>query len=161
MNEFSLNEVIEMAVQIERNGFAFYDHALHRQDLDKESRKLLEILRDDEISHEKIFKKLRDDFDIKNLLDTGDWAMVSGYLKAIADSHIFIDPQAAINLATTARNYREIILHAIDFEKDTLLYFYSVQKYVQEARARKAVERIIEEEAGHIMRLKEFLSDHK
>ena len=33
MAAYSVNEIIEMAVQIERNGYAFYDEAAKRKDL--------------------------------------------------------------------------------------------------------------------------------
>jgi rubrerythrin len=59
MQTFSLNEVIEMAVQIERSGYTYYNSALERKDLTPESRKLLEKLRDQEINHEKTFLALR------------------------------------------------------------------------------------------------------
>lgn len=159
MNNFSFNEVIEMAVQIEKSGYGFYNRALERKDLDEKSRKLITRLRDEEIVHERTFKGLRDQFDVENLLNTNDWDMVGSYLKAIGDSHIFSQPDAAINLAAQAKDYKEIIKHAISFEKDTLLYFHSLDQYVQDEKASKAVRRIIEEEASHVMMLKSFLEE--
>ena len=69
MPAFSINEIIEMAVQIERNGYAFYNEAAKRKDLDDDSRKLITWLRDAELDHEKTFLRLRDEVD--NMVDIG------------------------------------------------------------------------------------------
>ncbi len=159
MNNFSFNEVIEMAVQIEKSGYGFYNRALERKDLDDKSRKLITRLRDEEIVHEKTFKGLRETLDIESILDTSDWGMVGSYLKAIADSHIFSKEDASIKLAAEAKDFKDIIKNAISFEKDTLLYFHSLDRFVKDEKSSAAVKRIIEEEASHVMMLKKFLEE--
>ena len=157
MNEFSINEIIELAVQIEKNGYTFYDNALHRKDLSQKSKEMLTILRDEEINHEQTFKQLRDKIDISDLMESGDWNMVGSYLSAIAESHIFSQPDASINLAAKANNERDIILNAIAFEKDTLLFFHSMNDTVTDEKTKKIIKNIIEEEISHVMKLKKFL----
>jgi len=157
MNEFSINEIIELAVQIEKNGYIFYDNALHRKDLSQKSKEILTILRDEEINHEQTFKQLRDKIDISDLMESGDWNMVGSYLSTIAESHIFSQPDAAINLATKANNEKDIIINAIAFEKDTLLFFHSLNDSVQDEKAKEIVKNIIDEEKSHVMKLKKFL----
>ncbi|MBN1327383.1 MAG: ferritin family protein [Candidatus Cloacimonetes bacterium] len=159
MNGFSTNEVIELAVQIEKSGYAFYQKALQRKDLDEKSKKLLLTLRDDEINHEQIFKDLRNECEIESLFAAGDWQMVGSYLKAISDAHIFSDPDASIRLAVQAKDFREIIINAISFEKDTLLYFYSLERFVADSKAKKIVKRIIDEEVTHVMKLRKLLEE--
>lgn len=159
MNNFSVNEVIELAVQIERNGYAFYNRALERKDLTSEARLMLTRLRDDEIQHEVIFRNLREVLDIKDIAVSGDWEMVGSYLQAIATSHIFNQPDSAINLAAKAGDYRGVIENAIAFEKDTLLFFFMMREHVSEEKANKVIKKIIEEETSHIMTLKQFLED--
>jgi len=75
MAAYSVNEIIEMAVQIERNGYAFYDEAAKRKDLDDDSRKLITWLRDAELDHEKTFLRLRDEVDnmVWNSPPIGTW----------------------------------------------------------------------------------------
>jgi len=67
MSSFSLNEIIEFAVQIEQNGYAFYDNAINRKDLTENSRKLLTHLRDEEIAHEITFKNMRDEIALNEI----------------------------------------------------------------------------------------------
>ena len=159
MNKFSLNEIIEMAVQIEKSGYTYYENALKRKDLDDRSRELLTILKNDEVVHEQTFKSLRDDTDIEDIFSSGDWEQVSNYLKNISDSHIFSKPERAINLAVQAKDYKEIITNAIAFEKDTLLYFHSLGQYITDEKARAIIRKIIDEEAGHVVKLRSFLKE--
>lgn len=58
MSFYDKNDIVEMAVRMEQNGYAFYDKALQRSDLDNETRSILTALRDDEKEHEKTFQAL-------------------------------------------------------------------------------------------------------
>ncbi len=156
MQKFSLNEVIEMAVQIEKSGYTYYNKAIERKDLDEESKSLLTFLRDEEIQHEKIFTALRDHLDDVELDQSQDWDVVSSYLQAIVDSRIFSSPSTAIQSATKAENITEILLNAISFEKDTLLYFHAINDQVHEGKAKSAIRKIINEEISHVRKLSEF-----
>ncbi len=156
MQKFSLNEVIEMAIQIEISGYSYYDKALERKDLDDESRSLLTFLRDEEIQHEKTFMALRDHLDDVELDQSQDWDVVSSYLQAIVDSRIFRSPSTAIQSAAKAENITEVLLNAISFEKDTLLYFHAIDNQVTEGKAKTAIRKIINEEISHVRKLNEF-----
>jgi len=153
MSVFSVNEIIELAVQIEHNGYAFYNEAIKHTGLDIQSKDLLTILRDQELTHEKIFLALRDDEDLKFLTLSQDWEMVASYLKAIVDARIFNTEDAAIQLATKAQNVMDILDYAIQFEKDTLLFFHTIKDTLSHLKAQDAVARIIHEEISHVLRL--------
>jgi rubrerythrin len=156
MSVFSVNEIIELAVQIEHNGYAFYNEATKHKSLDAKSLELLTLLRDQELTHEKIFLALRDDEDLKYLSLSQDWDVVASYLKAIVDSRIFNTADAAIQLATAATNVKDIINYAIQFEKDTLLFFHTIKDSLAHLKAQDAVARIIQEEISHVLRLSDY-----
>ena len=156
MTEFSLNEVIELAIQIEKSGYQFYDAALQRKDLSSKAKELIEHLRDEEIEHEATFKNLRSSSDFEKLGDQVDWQDAASYLKAISDSHVFSKPDAAIKLANEAANEKEILENAIQFEKDTLLFFHSIYQKTENERSRKVINTIIEEEVSHVTKLKKL-----
>jgi rubrerythrin len=153
---FSINEIIEFAVQIEKNGYTFYDNALKRKDLSADSRTLLTHLRDEEIAHEITFTGLRDELNKAELDASGEWDMVGSYLKTIAEAHIFHDEGSSIKVAVQAKDEREIFLNAVSFEKDTLLFFHSLGGELKNEKAKKIVKQIIDEESDHVMRLKEY-----
>jgi rubrerythrin len=156
MPDFSLNEIIELAVQIEHNGYAFYNEAIKHKDLDNKSLELLTLLRDQELVHEKTFLGLRDDEDLKQITLTQDWEMVASYLKTITDSRIFNTEDAAIRLASESKEVLDIINYAIQFEKDTLLFFHTVKDTITGPKAQGAVARIIHEEISHVLKLNDY-----
>jgi len=156
MQKFSADEVIELAVQIEKNGYTFYANALKRKDLSDKSRNLLELLRAEEVNHEATFKALRSG-DLSSLGDIVNWQDVSAYLKTIAGTHIFNKADAAIKLATEAKNEHEILENAVQFEKDTLLFFHSIYRDTPDEDTRQILNRIINEEVSHVTRLIEML----
>jgi rubrerythrin len=160
MSVYSVNEVIEMAVQIEHNGYAFYNEALKHKGLDASSQKLLTTLRDQELNHEKTFLALRDEADVKGLEMTMDWELISSYLKTIVESRLFTNETSAIKAATQAIDFNAILDAAINFEKDTLLYFHTIKDAINSEKGKFAVAKIIHEEITHILKLTEFKAIH-
>ncbi len=156
MAVYSVNEIIEMAVQIERNGYAFYHEATKRKDLDPKSLEFLAFLRDQELDHEKTFLNLRDDMDLGILELSGDWELVAAYLKTIVDGRIFNDEYSAIKRAAEAKDILGIIDNAITFEKDTLLYFHAINDSITNQKAKDVLRRIINEEVSHVLKLNDY-----
>lgn len=156
MSVFSVNEVIEMAVQIEKNGFAFYHEATKRKDIDAKALEFLTYLRDQELDHEKTFLNLRDDQDMSILEMSPDWELVAEYLKTIVDGRIFNNEHSAIQMAANAKGLANIIDNAITFEKDTLLYFHAIADNVTNAKTKTTLRRIINEEVSHVLKLNDF-----
>ena len=150
---FSLNEVIELAIQIEKSGYQFYDTVLQRKDLSRKAKKLIERLRNEEINHERIFKSLRTDNEFNAMGDQVEWQEAAFYLKAISDSHIFSKPDAAIKLAIEAADEVDIIDSAIHFEKDTLIFFHSLHQNTSDATTQEIIKKIIDEEVSHVVLL--------
>lgn len=156
MAAYSVNEIIELAVQIERNGYAFYHEATKRKDLDAKAVEFLAYLRDQELNHEKTFLGLRDEMDEMILELSSDWELVASYLKTIVDSRIFDNEFSAIKSATDAKDLLSIVNNAITFEKDTLLFFHALNDSLSNEKAKKSIARIINEEVSHVLRLNDF-----
>jgi len=156
MAVYSVNEVIEMAVQIEKNGYAYYHEATKRKDLDARAREFIEFLRDQELNHEKTFLNLRDDTDMGVLELSPDWELVAEYLKTIVDGRIFSNEHSAIKRAAEAKDLLEIVDNAITFEKDTLLYFHAINDSITNAKTKAALRRIINEEVSHVLKLNDY-----
>ncbi|MCK9328355.1 MAG: ferritin family protein [Candidatus Cloacimonetes bacterium] len=154
--KFSKNELIEMAVQIEKSGYSFYDEALKKKELSEKGKKILTILRNEEVRHEKYFLSLREELDDLELDDSGDWETISNYIKTITDFRLFNNKDSAVRLAAQAVSEDEIFEYAIRFEKDTILYFYTIKDNVINSDAVKTLKSIIEEEISHVLRLTEY-----
>ena len=159
MEQFSLNEVIELAIQIEKSGYQYYNAALERKDLSPKARKLIEKLRDEEVRHEETFKRLRSNENFQELGNPIDWQEAASYLRAISDSHIFNQPVSSIKLAASASDEQEIFDFALRFEKDTLIFFHSINQKISDERTGKIVNAIIDEEVSHVTLLREIKKD--
>ncbi len=153
---FSKNEIIEMAVKIEKQGFAFYDRASLRTDLNNDAKKLLQTLRDEEKVHEQTFLNLREKIDNFDLKSDINWDEAKLYIQSMVDIHLFSQPEKAIQLAASARDMKDLVSNAIQFEKDTLLFFYFIKKFVAKEKSKKAIENIIDEEISHVVKLKKI-----
>ena len=63
---------------------------------------------------------------------------------------------SAIKLAADAKDTAEIIKYAMQFEKDTLLYFHSLYAETKDPKAQKAIFKIIKEEMKHLKLLQDM-----
>lgn len=153
MTTFSVDEIIEMAVLIEKSGWTFYDNALKKKKLDPKARELLEKLKDQEGQHEAFFKSILNEKDLELTSYGADQELVNDYLRAIINYQIFNSPDSAIRAVEQSKDELELIKTAISFEKDTLLYFQGIKDVIKDSEAKNILERIILEEFSHILLL--------
>lgn len=146
---FSPREVIEMAVQTEKSGYAFYNTAMEIVK-DKELKETLKYLRDQEKVHQETFEKLSKE--IKELEVPYNWEEASLYIKAMTDSSFFLGEDKAVQRVKESKSEKEMLTSALSFEKETLLFFSEIS-YMMKLSDMEVVEKIIEEERDHIRRL--------
>jgi len=140
-----------MGVQIEKNGQAFYTLSAEKTE-DTDLKHLFLQLAEWEHRHIEIFENLRlklpqtvresDVFDQDN--------MIHLYLKAVADNNIFVkgltlDAQHLVWTTPTA-----ILNTALDFEKDSVVFFSSMKELTTEKTGTAEVEKLVLEELRHI-----------
>ena len=156
---FSIDEVLEMAEQIERNGADFYRRAAAITTLGN-VRKLLEDLAAWEEGHEQTFAQMQEQLSKRQeepvLLDPDNEAAL--YLRAMADEHIFgpkTDPaQALAGVETPA----EILKRALKFEEDSIAFYEAMKEQVGLELGKDEVVRIIDEEQSHVVMLNEQIA---
>lgn len=150
MENYSLNEVIEQAVQTEKLGYDFYMGTAAKFREDHSLKELFELLASKEKGHEKKFSELkrivRDD-------EAVDWDEVSKYLRAIVESEFFLGSHKSLLSLSNVKTVDEAVRSAIGFEKETLLYFYAIRDIIRE---KGILKEIIEEEKSHIAWLGRF-----
>lgn len=151
---WSGEEILEMAVQIEKNGVDFYLE-LAESAKDDNMRGLMQYLAEEEKKHMAIFRKLSgvsDQEHLKNLYELQYGEEGRLYLKALADTKIFADSNEAAHWARGAENPSEALGTAIDLEKDSILFYQEMRNFVR-ADDRNLVDEIINEEKKHIQTL--------
>jgi rubrerythrin len=151
---FSLAEVLEMAITLEKKGRVYYENIASRTK-DSEMRELFLFLAREEMRHEERFKALAEKVKASPESLPAKWEEVRPYLQVITDSRFFAGEDKAIRKQESAEAVSEIFEYAIRFEKDTILFYQEIRGLVS-VSDQKVVEEIIEEEKSHIRRLADF-----
>jgi rubrerythrin len=149
---FSLKDIIDIAVQIEQNGERVYRNAARKIE-DPSLRSLLQELADEEAQHAKWFEALMD-----TVTGTGDFPeqekMGRALLKNAVGAQSFTLEDADFSSMGTIEDLFEL---AIEFEKDTVLFYGMLQPLIEDQKTLEQLHAIIQEEENHATCLKERL----
>jgi rubrerythrin len=154
MNRYSIDEIMEMAVQTEVLGYQFYTGMAERFKKDGGLVKLFTELAKKEKDHEKIFKGIRDAVAKGGAAGPVEWEEVSSYMRAFVESEFFLGKGKSLPALDHIQTVKDAVKFAIGFEKETLLYFLELRSMVKE---KEAVDEIINEEKSHIR----WLDEHR
>lgn len=149
MEHFSINEVMEQAIQTEKMGFQYYTKTAEKFENNEDLKNLFEKLAAKELEHEKIFINLREKIGHQM---PDNWGEISMYMRAIVESEFFLGTGKALPSMDKIKTVGDAITYAIRFEKDTLLYYHSLEALGEET---DVIDDIINEERDHII----WLSD--
>lgn len=150
MENYSLSEVIEQAVQTEKLGYDFYMNTAAKFKEDHALKELFELLAAKEKGHEKKFSELKGHVKDEDMVD---WEEVSKYLRAIVESEFFLGSDKSLRSLSGVMTVEEAVRSAIGFEKETLLYFYAVRDLIKN---KDVLDEIIDEEKSHVTWLGRF-----
>lgn len=155
MENFSISEVIEQAIQTEKLGYEFYTKMARRFEKDEKLKNLFETLALKEQQHEKKFSELKErvQYEIPE-----NWEEASQYLRAIVESEFFLGKNKSLPSLEHMKTITDAVKFALGFERETLLYFYSLRDIVKE---KEIIDEIINEEKSHIMWLSEYRKNQK
>jgi len=151
---FNADEILQMAIQIEENGAAFYRKAAEFQTdaSDQDFLKRLAVMED---SHKVTFAEMKGQITelekSKTVFDPQ--GELSVYLSAMVDSHGGEGSPDAINSLTGKETMEEIISTAIGLEKDSILFYLGLRDLVPPKFGRDKIDDIIREERKHIVQL--------
>ena len=145
---FDISEVLQFAITIEENGESFYRKVAAKVS-DKEMKDLFTFLADEEVKHKKIFTEMVSKITKYEPPETytGEYFQ---YLKAYAENIIF-PPEIERELDSKGGTIK-----ALDFgirrELDSVMYYIETKNVVPETQ-HQIMDRIIEEERSHFVRL--------
>ena len=148
---FSVREVVEQAVRTERLGYDYYSEMAEKFKDDEQLANLFKTLADKELVHEQRFKEL---FEIIGDEEPEGWDDVSEYMRAFVESEFFLASGKAMDRIKRIKSADEAADFALQFEKETLLYYIGLRDAVKE---REILDEIINEEQSHIMWINRFL----
>lgn len=153
MTVFSVQEVLEMAIQTEKLGAGFYSTIAIKFEDNEKFKTLFEILAEKEKEHEKVFHAIMEKMGVPDQMPD-NWEEASKYLRAIVESEFFLGEDKALPNFDYLETVKDAINYALTFEKVTLLYYLELRDVVQD---KEAVSALINEEKGHIV----WLSNYK
>jgi rubrerythrin len=148
---FNADEIFQMGIQIEANGQKFYE-TVAKNISDPSSQKVVLDLARWESEHIELFRKLRQALpDSAKREDTFDPNQeLHLYLRATADSHVFVRNKDIPALATMCKTPIEALDLAVAFEKDSVVFYTTMKKLVPEHLGKNQIDALIDEEITHI-----------
>jgi len=148
---FTLAEIYDLGIRIEKNGEKFYRDAM-KQAWSAPIVDMLKRLAEEEVKHVDFFEKRVDALKQKRenpLLDE----MGASMLKDILGNQTFSLKDTDVS---TINNVNDLVAIAIEFEKDTILFYEMIGSFMTEEEARRELEEIIEEEERHVKLFEDY-----
>jgi len=156
--DYNANDILEMAIQIEKNGAVFYRNSAEAVS-EPSHKKLLLGLANMEDQHEQTFAQMKANLSEEEKKSTTfDPDEEAGmYLKALADTRVFFEKE----MPTGPPSMKDILKEAIVAEKDSIVFYLGMKDFVPEKLGKDRVEQVIKEEMGHIKLLSNQLTSLK
>ncbi len=152
MSLFEPGEVFQFAIRIEENGEKFYRQMAQKFDETK-VKELFSYLADEEVKHKKTYEEMVSKIEKYEPFETfpGEYF---AYLRAYADKIIFSQKRLDQEIAKI-KDIDAAIEFAINTELDSILYYQEIKNLVSENQ-RSTIDKIIEEERRHFVKLSEI-----
>jgi len=150
-DRFSIQEVIEIAIEIEKNGVAFYSALAKLADTDR-LKELYIYLSQEEKRHITRFREILESAGGYQVSEAYYATEYMAYMKALADERVFKSDVSAAEVAEGVKSPREAIDIAIVFEKESVLFLHEMWKLVPES-GREPIQKLLDEERDHLRRL--------
>ncbi|MCF8129019.1 MAG: ferritin family protein [Deltaproteobacteria bacterium] len=150
---FRVSEILDMAVQVERAGIAFYE-SFRQAAVDPGMDAFLDYLIEQEHRHIDIFTEMREGEKNYGLPETYP-GEIREYMDSFVKGRVFSGPEQAAEKASRITDPLEAVELAMTFEKRSA-EFYGRLKEVVRASEKETVDRIIAEEHAHLRQLGAF-----
>ena len=151
---FNAAEVFQIAIDIEDNGKTFYDKA-QKLITDAGVKALFADLATQEVEHKKRFEALKAQLPQKaseaTVSDPND--ELYAYLRMMADQHVFVSGSTLDEQLSQIKTAADALKLAIQFEKDSVLFFLSMQDATCDDKGRDLIQLLVKEEQEHLKRL--------
>ncbi len=152
--KYSLNEIVQIAVQIEDTGYEFYSTCAEVFK-GEQLRDTFKFLAKQELEHKQYFESLASFAEKSEGSYTDDYY---SYLRSIGDKKVFQDEPENRASAINPDKPGDAIRQAFTDEKNSIIFYTELKTmYSDDYEALEILERIIEEERSHIVMLKDIL----
>ncbi|HOP94319.1 MAG: ferritin family protein [Dictyoglomaceae bacterium] len=149
---FSSADLLEMAIHIEEEGEKFYkmlEDKAEKEDL----KRFFSFLAIEEKKHAITFKEIYKEIEKEGFISAYPDEEANKYLHAFVDSQVFINWDDMMKRSYF--NIEEVLNIAINLEKDSILFYYELERFIPE-KDKKILHEIIKQEKNHLLQLTEF-----
>jgi rubrerythrin len=147
---FSIREIIDMAIKLEKNAETFYREALARVSTPV-LEPILVCLADEEREHAEWFERLKRV--LQEAKAGGEEGEISGAaLRSLVGDQRFSLADVDLSKIESAE---ELIELAVEHEKDTIIFYQMLQSFIDDPETNKELDEVIAQEEQHIKLLKE------
>ena len=149
---FTIADIRNIAIQIERNGEATYRNAAE-QAADPELAEVFIRMADDELRHAQWFETIQTDREL-----TAEQSELEAVGKSILREMVK-DKTFSLDEKTLAKvdNITDLISESHGFEEDTILFYEMLSGFIDDPHTQEQLNRIIAEEKKHSEDLRELL----
>jgi rubrerythrin len=151
LNMFSLREVLDLAIQIEKNGEQYYRDAVKKVS-NSSLKSMLEWLAEQERKHQSWFSERKEKLGTEGE-DPEVAEMGSSILKGILGDQSFSLKEADLSAID---GLEALIQLAVEFEKDSILFYEMIGSLIEDSDTSEKLNEIIAEENRHIELLEDF-----
>ncbi|MFH2068692.1 MAG: ferritin family protein [Candidatus Omnitrophota bacterium] len=145
---YSACEIIKVAIDIEKNGYQFYTEA-SKLTRSKSVAELFRSLAGEEIQHQIFFEGLAK---LISQCEVNGTTRPDEYLAAIADASIIQQKRGMKAIAEKRLTDQEALDIAVQVEKNAILYYTELLRFVTE-KEKGMVEELVAEEKKHLTKL--------
>ncbi|MFB0526752.1 MAG: ferritin family protein [bacterium] len=153
VNIFAGSEIVELGIQIERNGRDFYNTLVERSK-NQRAKEKFKYLAGEEEKHIAIFQKILDSVHKYEPPESypGEYF---AYMNALAREYVFTGKDKGREIAKNVKGDKEAIEVGIGFEKDSIIFYGGMKRVVPEYD-HKLVDKLISQEQDHLRQLSEL-----
>ena len=152
-NVFAGSEIVQIGIQIEKNGKDFYNTVL-TQSNNQKAKDIFKYLAAEEEKHITAFQRILDSVEQYEPPEAYPGEYFS-YMNALAGEHIFTQENKGGEIAKNTKSDQEAISLAIGFEKDSIIFYEGMKKVVPQTQ-HKLIDGLIAQEQEHLRKLSEL-----
>ncbi|MEA3489433.1 MAG: ferritin family protein, partial [Candidatus Omnitrophota bacterium] len=129
-NMFAGSEIVEMGIQIEKNGRDFYNGLVSRSK-DHKAKEIFKYLAGEEEKHIAVFQNILDSVHRYEPVEAypGEYF---AYMNALASEYVFTQKDKGQEIARNTKNDMEAVELGIKSEKDSIIFYEGMKKVVPE-----------------------------
>lgn len=153
VNIFAGSEIVELGIQIEKNGRDFYN-ALVKLSKNQRAKETFKYLAGEEEKHIAVFRKILDSVHKYEPPESypGEYF---AYMNALASEYVFTQEHKGDETAKRTKSDKGAINLGIGFEKDSILFYEGMKKVVP-PYDHKIVHELIIQEQDHLRQLSDL-----